>query len=47
MERLLIRLLFSKLVLVVGQAEERQYQAFYMVGDVAVGLISLVASITC
>ena len=33
--------------LVVGQAEERQYQAFYMVGDVAVGLISLVASITC
>jgi hypothetical protein len=33
--------------LLVGQAEKRQYRAFYMVGDVAVGLESAVAIINC
>jgi hypothetical protein len=31
----------------VGQAEKRQYRAFFMVGDVKVGLESPVFSITC
>ena len=33
--------------LVVGQAEKRQYRAFFMVGDVAVGIESAVFSINC
>lgn len=32
---------------VVGQAEKRQYRAFFMVGDVAVGIESAVFSINC
>jgi hypothetical protein len=33
--------------LFVGQAEKRQYRAFFMVGDVAVGIESAVFSINC
>ena len=33
--------------LIVGQAEKRQYRAFFMVGDVMVGIESAVFSINC